>query len=146
MTPNVEPDIQTTDTTHGGEIIHWRGMKDTGVRDGCLEFEVYQRRIEIMQGRQTSVAGPRLMVGSIKANGCTTIQFDKVHWCLLVEFQRHMQVLGHIYVRAWDLMGTMPPGDDEHGVATYAAAVAARTMRQAADAAGEGVRTIGVPR
>lgn len=141
MTPDVEHNIKTTDTTHGGELIHWRGCKDTGTRDGYVEFEVYQRRIEIVSGHQTSVAGARLMTGHYKADGCADIQFDPVHWCLLVEFQRHMQVLGNIFVRAWDLMGVLPPVDDEHGRATYAAAVATRTMRQAADG---GAKTIGV--
>lgn len=142
--PDVELTIQTTDITQGGEIIHWRGMKDTGTRDGYLEFEMFQRRVEIVNGHQTNVASNRLMTGTYKADGCADIQFDRVHWCMLIEFQRHMQVLGNLYVRAWDLMGTLPPADDEHGRATYAAAVGVRTIRQAAES--DGVRTIGVSR
>ena len=76
----------------------------------------------------------------LAADGCASIQFDPVHWCQLVEFQRQMQVLGNLYVRAWDLLGVLPPADDQHGRDTYAKAVVARELREGVGRA----KTIGV--
>lgn len=140
-TPDVQPDIEITDPTLLEEI-RWRGMKDTGIRDGYLDLEVYRRTIEIVDGRQVGVPKERTIHGTIRADGTASLQFDPVTWTQLAEWQRHMQVLGNLYVRAWDLMGVPPPGYDEHGVATYATAVAARALREANDR----VQTIGAVR
>ncbi len=137
---DVEIDIVIEDQTIG-ELTVWRGCKDTGKRDGYVDFWVHRRGVEVVAGKQISVVGDLLLKGRLDATGCAQITFEPVHWCQLIEWQRHMQVLGHLYIRAFELMGTEPQADDGHGRSEFAKAMAGQAMQRAQ--AG-GVRTIGL--
>lgn len=141
-TIKIEIDIQVEDATLG-ELIVWRGCKDKGKRDGYVDFWVHQQRTEVIAGRAQGIVGDLLMKGRVDAKGCAAITFEPMHWCQLIEWQRHMQVLANIYLRSFELMGVEPQADDEHGRASFRAAMAQRQLRLAADG---GLRTIGLVR
>lgn len=139
---DINIDIQVEDATLG-ELIVWRGCKDKGKRDGYVDFWVHQQRTEVVAGRAQAFVGDLLMKGRVDAKGCATITFEPAHWCQLIEWQRHMQILGNIYLRSFELMGTEPQADDEHGRAAFRAGMAQRQLRIAQD---NGIQTIGLVR
>ena len=109
------------------EVILWRGMAPTADAKGYLEIEVYNLVTGVHEGRQVGARGPRILTGRMDSTGCVTLTFDQVHWCTFAEWQRCMQLLGHIYIRAFDLMGAEPdPQIDPGGAAVYRMALEAR--------------------
>jgi len=102
------PDITAEDVTTA-ELIVWAGCKDTGRSDGFVDFWVHRRGTEIVEGKMVGQLGELLLKGRIDAKGHADIAFEPVKWTLLVEWQRHMQVLGNLYLRAFELMGCLPP-------------------------------------
>jgi hypothetical protein len=114
-----------------GVEIRW------SVHKGAAQFEVHELDVTGNDGRRESTPAEAVYLrGFVKSDGCTEIalnparpaaDFGDVHWCGFKDWQRFMSLLGHLYLRAFDLMGCEP---DEHsdaeGRAVYRAAVAAR--------------------
>jgi len=136
------PDITAEDVTTA-ELIVWAGCKDTGRSDGFVDFWVHRRGTEIVEGKMVGQLGELLLKGRIDAKGHADIAFEPVKWTLLVEWQRHMQVLGNLYLRAFELMGCLPPTRDEHGRRSY---VQVMTQRAVQAAQAQGIQTIGLVR
>jgi hypothetical protein len=139
-TEQITVDIEVEDATLG-ELIVWRGCKDKGKCDGYVDFWVHHRRTEILAGQAQAFIGDLIMKGRVDAKGRATISFEPACWSQLIEWQRHMQVLGNIYLRSFELIGVEPAADDEHGRASFRAAMAQRQLRLAQDG---GQRTIGL--
>lgn len=139
-TDQITVDIAVEDATLG-ELIIWRGCKDKGKCDGYVDFWVHHRRTEIVAGQAQAFVGDLVMKGRVDAKGRTTINFEPANWSQLIEWQRHMQVLANIYLRSFELIGTEPAADDEHGLASFRAAMAQRQLRLVKDS---GQRTIGL--
>lgn len=106
--------------------------------DGCANFEV--RALEV-SGESVSppVSEPSDEVylrGFVRWDGCSEIRFapdqsetclGDYHWCGWNDWRAHMQLLGHLYVAAFELMGCEPNEHlDPGGLQVYRAAVAAR--------------------
>lgn len=139
--PIIELDIQIEEQTTG-ELFVWRGCRDTGKGDGYVDVWVHARQTEVAEGRQVFLVGELLLKGRVAASGLAELTFEPVAWRALIEWQRHMQVLGNLYVRAFELLGVAPPASDQHGRAAFASAMADRELRRARDS--QGVRTIGL--
>jgi hypothetical protein len=65
--------------------------------------------------------------GYVRWDGCSEIRFGDYHWCGWKDWRKHMELLSHLYLRAFELMGVEPNEHcDAEGLAVYRAAVAAR--------------------
>ena len=124
--PAVTLDI-AEDELLNGELIVWRGTQDTPNEAGRVDFEVFALAVGIHEGRQLARRGERLITGTMDSTGCADIDLGTLHLCQFAEWQRVMRMLGHIYVRAFDLMGCEPSkATDPQGHAVLQAAKRAR--------------------
>ena len=105
--PRIELDIQVEELLNG-ELITWSGTRDTPNEHGRVDFEVFALEIGHHENRQVARRGDRLITGTMDATGCADVELGTLHLCQFPEWQRVMRVLGHIYVRAFDLMGCEP--------------------------------------
>lgn len=48
------------------------------------------------------------LTGFVKFDGCSEFEISRVHWCGPVFYQKHFQLLEHIYKRAFELMECEP--------------------------------------
>lgn len=130
-----------------GVEIRWE------VHQGAAQFEVHELDVTAEGGRRESTPAEAVYLrGFVKWDGCTEIalnparppeHYGDVHWCGFKDWQRFMSLLGHLYLRAFELMGREPDGhSDAEGLKVYRAAVAARESGQRLAAYTERLREI----
>ncbi len=95
---------------------------------GAASFEV--RKLDVSgdgtpSGHVSEPAADVYLSGVVTWDSCSEMRLhDQEHWCGWKYWREHMQLLGHLFVTAFDLMGCEP--EDAEGLAAYRAASAAR--------------------
>lgn len=98
----------------------------------ATEFEV--RELDVSGDGTTdgrvSEPGPDIYLGGfVRGDGCAEILMrDPVHWCGWKDWRKHMQLLGHLFITAFDLMGREP--EDAEGLSVFQGAVADRAWNR----------------
>lgn len=105
--PPVAIDIEL-DEIVDQKIILWRGSTAAGELDGEVTFEVFAADEAIVDGHRALRRGARLITGTMRSTGCADVHVEPMHLCAFDEWQSVMRVLGHLYVRSWDLMRADP--------------------------------------
>lgn len=149
-TPPVTLDIEVDEVHDKQTIVTWRGTKG---HDGRVEFAVYNAVAAMHEGRQVLRRGDLVFGGLMESSGCIDIQTGAMHLCSFPDLQHVMQLLGHVYVRGFELMGIEPSRTvDPEGYAVFQLAKQAREAervqalidKSVAELRHGGISTIGV--
>lgn len=95
--------------------------------EACAEFEVRDLDVTEDSAGRISLPSDELYLRGYVRWDVQTIRFGDYHWCGWKDWRKHMELLSHLYLRAFELMGVEPNEHcDAEGLAVYRAAVAAR--------------------
>lgn len=90
---------------------HWAAVKVFAIeaRGGDDGVPLFARdQSSTFDPIETTEGAEEYLTGYVKWDGCTELDMGRPHWCGPDGYRKHCDLLKHIYIRAFELMGREP--------------------------------------